>query len=408
VGGHEVDVRVSTIPSQYGERVVLRLLDRDATRLGLDALGMSPRDRLAFERLLGRPDGILLVTGPTGSGKTTTLYAALGRLNDRSRNIMTVEDPIEYSMDGVGQTQVNPQTGADLRARPARHPAPRPGRDHGRRDPRPRNGAGRGRVRDDGHFVLSTLHTNTAVGAVSRLIDMGVERFLLAPMLAGVVAQRLVRRLCPDCSRPRRRRRRPTARCSTARSRPARRCAARSAAPPATGSATADAVGLYEVVTVDAEMEALIHAGAAEAELVALARRQRPEPRRGRGGEGPRGLTTVEDVGPGGAGALMAAFTYRAVDRGGRAQTGVLEAASAAPRARICARAAFSPVEVAASRSGAGSSAAGFSLRPAVGARDLTLLTRQLATLIGSGVRIDDALRTVASQAAAPGRGRTA
>ena len=202
VGGHEVDVRISTIPSQYGERVVMRLLDRDAARLGLDRLGMSPRDRAAFERLLARPDGILLVTGPTGSGKTTTLYAALGSINDRSRNIMTVEDPIEYSVDGVGQTQVNPRTDLTF-ARGLRAIL--------RQDP---DVIMVGEIRDretaqiaveaamTGHFVLSTLHTNTAVGAVARLIDMGVERFLLAPMLAGVVAQRLVRELCPECARP--------------------------------------------------------------------------------------------------------------------------------------------------------------------------------------------------------------
>ena len=143
VGGHEVDVRISTIPSQYGERVVMRLLDRDATRLGLDRLGMSPRDRAAFERLLARPDGIMLVTGPTGSGKTTSLYAALGSINDRSRNIMTVEDPIEYSVDGVGQTQVNAAHRPHLRPRPARDPAPGSGRHHGRRNPRPRDRADR-------------------------------------------------------------------------------------------------------------------------------------------------------------------------------------------------------------------------------------------------------------------------
>ena len=199
VGGREIDVRVSTIPSQYGERVVMRLLDRDAARLGLDSLGMSRRDRTAFGKLLARPDGILLVTGPTGSGKTTTLYAALGQLNDHSRNIMTVEDPIEYSVDGIGQTQVNPRNDLTF-ARGLRAIM--------RQDP---DVIMVGEIRDretaqiavesamTGHFVLSTLHTNTAIGAVARLIDMGVERFLLAPILAGVVAQRLVRRLCTHC-----------------------------------------------------------------------------------------------------------------------------------------------------------------------------------------------------------------
>lgn len=181
VGGTEVDVRVSTIPSHYGERVVMRLLDRSATRLGLDRLGMSTRDAAVFARLLARPDGMVLVTGPTGSGKTTSLYAALDHLNDQTRNIMTVEDPIEYSVDGIGQMQINPRTDLTF-ARGLRAVL--------RQDP---DVIMVGEIRDretaqvaveaamTGHFVLSTLHTNTAIGAVSRLIDMGGERFLLAP-----------------------------------------------------------------------------------------------------------------------------------------------------------------------------------------------------------------------------------
>ncbi|MBA3324312.1 MAG: type II secretion system ATPase GspE [Rhodobacteraceae bacterium] len=295
VGGHEVDVRVSTIPSQYGERVVMRLLDRDATRLGLDRLGMSPRDRGAFERLLARPDGILLVTGPTGSGKTTTLYAALGQLNDRSRNIMTVEDPIEYSVDGVGQTQVNPRTELTF-ARGLRAIL--------RQDP---DVIMVGEIRDretaqiavessmTGHFVLSTLHTNTAVGAVARLIDMGVERFLLAPMLAGVVAQRLVRRLCPDCARP------DVATQADhdlldgaiavgAALRRAQGC------PACHGQGYRGRTGIYEVVTIDRAMEAAIHGGAAEAELIALARQHGPSLVEDGARKIRDGVTTVEDV----------------------------------------------------------------------------------------------------------------
>lgn len=275
VGGHEIDARIATIPSQYGERVVMRLLDRDATRLGLDRLGMSTRDRTAFERLLTRPDGFLLVTGPTGSGKTTSIYAALGSMNDGRRNIMTIEDPIEYSVDGVGQTQVNPRTDLTF-ARGLRAIL--------RQDP---DVIMVGEIRDretaqiaveaamTGHFVLSTLHTNSAVGAVARLIDMGVERFLLAPMLAGVVAQRLVRRLCPECSRPGAATAadRDLLNGAIAQGAPLRRA---QGCPACLGLGYRGRTGIYEVVTIDRKMEDLIHAGAAEADLVAHARRLGP------------------------------------------------------------------------------------------------------------------------------------
>lgn len=202
VGSYELDVRISTLPSQFGERVVLRLLDRGQTQLGIEHLGMSNRDRAVFDRIIAAPEGLVLVTGPTGSGKTTSLYAALHALNDRQRNILTVEDPIEYSMDGVGQIQVNAKTEMTF-ARGLRAIL--------RQDP---DVIMVGEIRDGetakiavesamtGHLVLSTLHTNTAIGAVSRLIDMGVERFLLAPMIRGLIAQRLVRKLCTSCRVP--------------------------------------------------------------------------------------------------------------------------------------------------------------------------------------------------------------
>ncbi|MEL7028042.1 MAG: ATPase, T2SS/T4P/T4SS family, partial [Pseudomonadota bacterium] len=180
LGGKTVDVRVSTLPSRYGERVVMRLLDKEQARLDLDQLGMAPATLDGFRKALGRPNGVILVTGPTGSGKTTTLYAGLMLLNDRSRNILTVEDPIEYAIDGVGQTQVNAKVGmsfaAGLRAIL-------------RQDP---DVVMVGEIRDvetaqiavqaslTGHLVLSTVHTNSAVGAVTRLRDMGVEPFLLS------------------------------------------------------------------------------------------------------------------------------------------------------------------------------------------------------------------------------------
>ena len=202
IAGRAVDVRVSTIPSGHGERVVLRLLDKQAGRLDLEHLGMSARDQALMDRLIHRPHGIILVTGPTGSGKTTTLYAALERINDRSRNILTVEDPVEYDLDGIGQTQVNTKVNMTF-ARGLRAIL--------RQDP---DVVMVGEIRDletaeiavqaslTGHLVLSTLHTNTAVGAVTRLRDMGVEPFLLSSSLIGVIAQRLIRVLDPQSRVP--------------------------------------------------------------------------------------------------------------------------------------------------------------------------------------------------------------
>ncbi len=199
LGDKQVDVRVSTLPTGPGERVVLRLLDKDAAQLDLTSLGMSEVTRAAVDRLIREPHGIVLVTGPTGSGKTTTLYAALSRLPRGTLNMMTVEDPVEYALDGVGQTQVNPKIELDF-ARALRAIL--------RQDP---DIIMIGEIRDletaqiavqaslTGHLVLATLHTNDAASAMTRLADMGVEPYLLASSLLGVLAQRLVRRLCPAC-----------------------------------------------------------------------------------------------------------------------------------------------------------------------------------------------------------------
>ncbi len=199
LAGREVDVRVSTLPSNFGERVVMRLLDKQAGRLNMTYLGLSDNDYSELKHLIHRPHGIILVTGPTGSGKTTTLYAALTDLNDNTRNILTAEDPIEFQLDGIGQTQVNNKVDMTF-ARSLRAML--------RQDP---DVVMVGEIRDletaeiavqaslTGHLVLSTLHTNTAIGAVTRLQDMGVEPFLLSSSLIGVVAQRLVRTLCPHC-----------------------------------------------------------------------------------------------------------------------------------------------------------------------------------------------------------------
>ncbi len=202
LGGKLLDVRVSTLPSRAGERVVLRILDKENAGLNLDALGMSAPMHALLRDAIAEPNGIVLVTGPTGSGKTTTLYAALRLLNDGSRNILTVEDPVEYAVEGVGQTQVNAKVGltfaAGLRAIL-------------RQDP---DTVMIGEIRDretaeiavqaslTGHLVLSTVHTNDAVGAITRMRDMKVEPFLLASTLRAVIAQRLVRRLCKHCARP--------------------------------------------------------------------------------------------------------------------------------------------------------------------------------------------------------------
>ncbi len=202
IGGRAVDVRVSTMPSSHGERVVLRLLDKNNARLNLEDLGMTASNRTHFSSLIRKPHGIMLVTGPTGSGKSTTLYAGLSEINSKDRNILTVEDPIEFDLEGIGQTQVNQKVDMTF-ARGLRAIL--------RQDP---DVVMVGEIRDletaqiavqaslTGHLVLSTLHTNTAAGAITRLEDMGIEPFLLSSSLLSVLSQRLVRTLCEDCKQP--------------------------------------------------------------------------------------------------------------------------------------------------------------------------------------------------------------
>ncbi len=199
IAGRAVDVRVSTMPTGHGERVVLRLLDKNSARLDLQDLGMTDGNRFKFSQLIDKPHGIILVTGPTGSGKSTTLYAGLSQIDHKQRNVLTVEDPIEYAIEGIGQTQVNTKVDMTF-ARGLRAIL--------RQDP---DVVMVGEIRDletaqiavqaslTGHLVLSTLHTNTAAGAITRMEDMGVEPFLLSSSLLGVLAQRLVRTLCPHC-----------------------------------------------------------------------------------------------------------------------------------------------------------------------------------------------------------------
>jgi general secretion pathway protein E len=202
IGGHNIDVRVSTLPSNHGERIVLRILDKQAAQLDLSLLGMPKPTLQIIRNMIAQPHGIILVTGPTGSGKTTSLYAMLTELNEVHRNILTIEDPIEYDLPGIGQTQVNAKVEMTF-AKGLRAIL--------RQDP---DVVMIGEIRDletaeiavqaslTGHLVLSTLHTNSALGALTRLSDMGVESFLLSSSLVGLVAQRLVRRLCQVCKKP--------------------------------------------------------------------------------------------------------------------------------------------------------------------------------------------------------------
>ncbi len=295
VAGRPVDVRVSTLPANHGERVVLRLLDKQAGRLDLRQLGMNDATLAGVSALIERPHGILLVTGPTGSGKTTTLYAALERLNDRSRNIMTVEDPIEYDLDGIGQTQVNAKVGMDF-ARGLRAIL--------RQDP---DVVMVGEIRDletaqvavqaslTGHLVLSTLHTNSAVGAITRLRDMGVEPFLLSSSLIGVVAQRLVRLLDPDHSDAYRA---SAAECRAFGQAPAELPLLRRPliASEDRGGGYRGRTGIYELLIVDETLRDLIHDGASESALLGHARRRCPPILADGWDKVLAGVTSVEEV----------------------------------------------------------------------------------------------------------------
>lgn len=271
VGGRPVDVRVSTLPTGHGERAVLRLLDKEAGRLDLTRLGMSAETLARFDTLIRQPHGIVLVTGPTGSGKTTTLYAAMQRLDGHTTNIMTVEDPIEYDLDGIGQTQVNPRIDMTF-AKALRAIL--------RQDP---DVIMIGEIRDletaqiavqaslTGHLVLATLHTNDAASAVTRLTDMGIEPFLLSSSLLGVLAQRLVRRLCPQC-------RTETVEDIVSNTTDGDRATAKRRLWHPVGctacgqSGYQGRSGVYELLTVDDTLRGLIHRQAPEADVKAAAR----------------------------------------------------------------------------------------------------------------------------------------
>lgn len=273
LGEREFDVRVSTLPSRHGERVVMRLLDTAQAHLTLSDLGIQSDVHTRLKSLLAEPNGIILVTGPTGSGKTTTLYAGLSLLNDQSRNIMTVEDPVEYALAGISQTQVNPKVGmtfaSGLRAIL-------------RQDP---DVVMVGEIRDHetaemaiqasltGHLVLSTVHTNSAAAAITRLRDMGVEQFLLSSTIKGILAQRLVRKLCDMCKTP---------------ALDARASLAQLGANPTDSATVFEAVGcdvcnhtgyrgrlgIYELITVDDEIRKMVQQGDSEQTIEKHAFRQ--------------------------------------------------------------------------------------------------------------------------------------
>jgi len=276
IAGHSVDIRMSTIPSAHGERVVLRLLDTAAGQLELTQLAMNTQVLAAYKKHLHSPHGIILVTGPTGSGKTTTLYAGLGDINETSRNILTIEDPVEYMLPGIGQTQVNTKVDMTF-ARGLRAIL--------RQDP---DVVMVGEIRDretaeiavqaslTGHLVLSTLHTNTAIGAITRLKDMGIEPFLLSSSLIAVMSQRLVRLLCVDCK-------------EAAELNPAERELLR-IAPAEDHQSVCQAkgcesckytgyrgrTGIYEIIEIDDAMRQMIYGGANEQDILHLARQHYP------------------------------------------------------------------------------------------------------------------------------------
>ncbi|HET7651203.1 MAG TPA: type II secretion system ATPase GspE [Gammaproteobacteria bacterium] len=295
IAGRAVDVRVSTIPSGHGERVVLRLLDKQAGRLELNHLGMQHETQALLSDLIHKPHGIILVTGPTGSGKTTTLYASLAQLNDRSRNIMTVEDPIEYYIDGIGQTQVNTRVEMTF-ARGLRAIL--------RQDP---DVVMVGEIRDletaeiavqaslTGHLVLSTLHTNTAVGAVTRLRDMGVEPFLLSSSLLGMLAQRLVRLLCPECKQAYAAGERECSALDLPRDKPPTVYRA-VGCEYCNRSGYRGRTGVYEMVMVDDRMRSMIHDGSGEQELERYARTKTASIRQDGRRRVLAGETSVEEV----------------------------------------------------------------------------------------------------------------
>jgi general secretion pathway protein E len=293
LGGRSIDLRVSTMPSSHGERVVMRLLDKDAGKLQAQQLGMPEATENELDELISRPHGIILVTGPTGSGKTTTLYAALQQMDRKQRNIMTVEDPVEYDLPGVSQTQINLRAGMTF-ARGLRAIL--------RQDP---DVILIGEIRDGetaeiatqasltGHLVLSTLHTNTAAGAITRLQDLGVDSFLLASTVRGIISQRLMRKLCTHCREEvvvddyQRSLLNVPKDFSIYKSKGCEAC---------NNTGFSGRQALFELVTVDASLQSLIHEDTGELELEQAIRKTVPSIREAGFELVRQGKTTIEEV----------------------------------------------------------------------------------------------------------------
>jgi len=293
LGGRSIDMRISTIPSSRGERIVMRLLDKSTSKLRVADLGMNEQDRNRLGQLIDRPHGIILVTGPTGSGKTTTLYAALQQLDGSTHNIMTVEDPVEYELPGISQTQINLRAGMTF-ARGLRAIL--------RQDP---DVILIGEIRDGetaeiatqasltGHLVLATLHTNTAVGAIARLRDLGVDSFLLASTLRGVVAQRLVRRLCEHCKQAGAANEYQAQLLKVAVSTPVYRAAG---CEHCKHTGFSGRLALFELIEMDTGLQNLIHEDKGEAELEKAVRARVPSIRDAGFAHVAQGITTIEEV----------------------------------------------------------------------------------------------------------------
>ena len=293
LGGRSIDLRISTMPSSHGERVVMRLLDKDAGKLQVDDLGMPSATSAQLDDLIRRPHGIILVTGPTGSGKTTTLYAALQQMDRQGRNIMTVEDPVEYDLPGISQTQINLRAGMTF-ARGLKAIL--------RQDP---DVILIGEIRDGetaeiatqssltGHLVLSTLHTNTAAGAITRLQDLGVDSFLLASTIRGILSQRLLRKLCHHCRQPVE---------PNEFNRDLLKLEVGHKIYEAAGCEKCNSTGyagrqaLFELVSVDAQLQTLIHKNAGEIELESKIREHVPSIREAGFSLVRDGMTTIEEV----------------------------------------------------------------------------------------------------------------
>jgi general secretion pathway protein E len=295
VGDHAIDVRVSTLPTAHGERIVLRILDKQASRFDVANLGMDATLEARFKQLTQALHGMFLVTGPTGSGKTTTLYAGLSHIDRSKRNIVTVEDPVEYDLEGIGQVHVNLKTGMTF-ARGLRSIL--------RQDP---DVVLVGEIRDletaeiaiqaslTGHLVLSTLHTNTAIGAITRLLDMGVDAYLIASSLTGILAQRLVRKLCPACRQ---------AATPTAREREILHLSEDeeiviyhpTGCEQCNQTGFSGRTGIFELIVVDRSIKNLIHSSASEDTILKTVRKSSPSILDNGGQKVREGITSLEEV----------------------------------------------------------------------------------------------------------------